>query len=311
VPARILDGEAVAREIRGEVARRVEERVAGGMLRPRLGVILSGDDPASQVYVRNKIKACSEAGIDSELVRIEGAVDGGRSLAAVRDLSRRGDVDGILVQLPLPGDADESGVLEALDPGKDVDGLHPVNAGRLLLGTEGFRPCTPSGIMELLRRSHIPLEGKRAVVIGRSEIVGKPMALLLLQANATVTICHSRTRDLAGIASSADLLVVAAGRPGLVTEQFVLPGATVIDVGIHRLQRQEEIREFFGPGSRQEAKFLEGRPVLVGDVHPARVAKVAGALTPVPGGVGPLTIACLLQNTLRAAERRHGVAGRP
>jgi methylenetetrahydrofolate dehydrogenase (NADP+)/methenyltetrahydrofolate cyclohydrolase len=306
VAARILSGEAVAREIRREVARGVEELVSQGGPRPRLAVILAGEHPASQVYVRNKIKACSEAGIESEVIRLEGSRDGGRVLSAVRDLNRRREVDGILVQLPLPEDSEESTVLEALDPGKDVDGLHPENAGKLLLGTEGFLPCTPSGIMELLRRSGVETEGRSAVVIGRSKIVGKPMALLLLQAHATVTICHSRTRDLPAVASGAEILVVAAGKPGLVTEAYIRPGATVIDVGIHAVRRAEDVLDFFGPDSRQAAAFREGKTVLVGDVHPRRAAEAAGALTPVPGGVGPLTIASLLQNTLRAARLRRG-----
>jgi methylenetetrahydrofolate dehydrogenase (NADP+) / methenyltetrahydrofolate cyclohydrolase len=307
VDTRILQGDRVALEIRGEVAREVESFVALGNPRPRLAVILAGEDPASQVYVRNKIKACAEAGIESEMIRLEGGRDGGRVLASVRELNRREDVDGILVQLPLPPDADESTVLQALDPEKDVDGLHPLNAGRLLLGMEGIRPCTPSGIMELLRRSGIETTGRSAVVIGRSEIVGKPMALLLLQANATVTVCHSRTRDLPSVTSGADILVVAAGKPGLVTESFIRDGAVVIDVGIHRLQREEQVLEYFGPGSTQIAAVRRGKSVLVGDVHPRRVAGKAGALTPVPGGVGPLTIACLLQNTLKAARRRRGL----
>jgi methylenetetrahydrofolate dehydrogenase (NADP+)/methenyltetrahydrofolate cyclohydrolase len=307
MPARILSGEEVARDIRREVAADVKDFVARGKARPRLAVILAGDNPASQVYVRNKIRACSEAGIESEMIRLEGARDGGRTLGALRELNGRGEVDGILVQLPLPEDADESAVLQALDPEKDVDGLHPINAGRLLQGIDGFRPCTPSGIMELLRRSGIETEGSSAVVIGRSEIVGKPMALLLLQANATVTICHSRTRQLPVVASRADILVVAAGRPGLVTEEFVRPGATVIDVGIHRIGQEAQVLDFFGPDSKQAAAFREGKAVLAGDVHPRRVAAVAGAMTPVPGGVGPLTIACLLQNTLLAARRRRGL----
>jgi methylenetetrahydrofolate dehydrogenase (NADP+)/methenyltetrahydrofolate cyclohydrolase len=309
--ARILGGEAVAREIRMEVAAGVEDLISRGKARPRLAVILCGENVASQVYVRNKIKACGEAGIESELIRLEGERDGGRTMAALRDLNRREEVDGILVQLPLPQDADESEVLQALDPEKDVDGLHPVSAGRLLLGIEGLRPCTPSGILELLLRSGIEVEGKRAVVIGRSEIVGKPMALLLLQANATVTICHSRTRDLPGVTSGADILVAAAGRPGLVTEEYIRPGATVIDVGIHRIDREDQVLDFFGPDSKQAVAFREGRPVLVGDVHPRRAAEVAGILTPVPGGVGPLTIACLLQNTLKAARLRRGLPAGP
>jgi methylenetetrahydrofolate dehydrogenase (NADP+)/methenyltetrahydrofolate cyclohydrolase len=310
MPARILSGENVAAEIRKEVAQGVERLVAQGKSRPRLAVVLGGEDPASQVYVRNKIRACSEIGIDSELIRLEGQPDGGRALAAVLDLNRREEVDGILVQLPLPGDADERAVLQALDPGKDVDGLHPINAGRLLQGAEGLRPCTPSGILELLRRSGIETEGRSAVVIGRSEIVGKPVALLLLQANATVTVCHSRTRNLAAVASGAEILVVAAGKPGLVTEEFVRPGATVIDVGIHRLQAEAQVLDFFGPDSKQADAFRAGKAVLAGDVHPRRVAAVAGAMTPVPGGVGPLTIASLLQNTLAAARVRRGLSAR-
>jgi methylenetetrahydrofolate dehydrogenase (NADP+)/methenyltetrahydrofolate cyclohydrolase len=311
VAARVLSGETVAREIRREVAAGVEELIALGKARPHLSVILAGENPASQVYVRNKIKACTEAGIESEVIRLEGTPDDGRVMAAVLELNRRDEVDGILVQLPLPGDADENEILQALDPAKDVDGLHPVSAGRLLLGTEGLRPCTPSGIMELLRRSGIEVEGKRAVVIGRSEIVGKPMALLLLQANATVTICHSRTRELPTVASGADILVVAAGKPGLVTEEYIRPGATVIDVGIHRVTGEDQVLDFFGPDSRQAAAFREGKTVLVGDVHPRRAAEVAGVLTPVPGGVGPLTIACLLQNTLKAARLRRGLPATP
>ena len=225
-------------------------------------------------------------------------------------LNRRGDVDGILVQLPLPGDADESAILEAIDPDKDVDGLHPCNAGRLVQNAEGLRPCTPSGVLELLRRSGVAVEGSRAVILGRSDIVGKPMALLLLHANATVTVCHSRTRELPAVASQADILIAAVGRPGFVTEEFVRPGATVIDVGIHRVRDESAARDLFGGDSRQVAAVREGRSVLVGDVHPRRVSPVAGALSPVPGGVGPLTIACLLQNTLAAARRRAGPASR-
>ncbi len=305
--ARILDGEAVAREIRREVAAGVADLLARGRARPRLAVILAGDDVASQVYVRNKLKACGEVGIESELIRLEGARDSGRTLAAVASLNEREEVDGILVQLPLPEDADPGHVLAAIDPARDVDGLHPENMGKLLQGVEGLRPCTPSGIMELLRRSEIAVEGRRAVVLGRSDIVGKPMAILLLQANATVTVCHSRTRDLAAVASGADILVAAVGRPGFVTEEMVRPEATVIDVGIHRVGSEAEAVDLFGPDSRQREAFRAGRSVLVGDVHPRRVRPVAGALSPVPGGVGPLTIACLLQNTLRAARMRRGI----
>lgn len=304
MPARVLDGEAVARQIRREVAADVAAFIGLGAAKPRLAVILAGEHLPSRVYVRNKMRACAEVGIESELIRLEGDRDGGRALAAVKELGRREEVDGILVQLPLPGDADKREVLEALDPAKDVDGLHPLNVGRLVEGVEGLRPCTPSGILELLERSEIPVKGARAVVVGRSDIVGKPMALLLQHANATVTVCHSKTRDLPSVTSTGEILVVAIGRPAFITQEHVRPGATVVDVGIHRVEREEQVRDFFGPDSKQLAAFREGKTVLVGDVHPGRVAPVAGALSPVPGGVGPLTIACLLQNTLKAARWR-------
>jgi methylenetetrahydrofolate dehydrogenase (NADP+) / methenyltetrahydrofolate cyclohydrolase len=307
VPCRFLDGEAVARAIRREVASGVAGMLAYGQARPRLAVILAGENAASEVYVRNKIKACGEVGIDSEVIRLEGNRDGGRTLTAVAELNRREDVDGILVQLPLPEDADKMVVLHALDPAKDVDGLHPENVGKMVEGAQGLRPCTPQGIMELLLRSEIEVAGARAVVLGRSDIVGKPMAMLLLHSHATVTICHSRTRDLPEVTRSADILVAALGRPGFVTEEYVAPGATVIDVGIHRLERPEQAADYFGPDSRQVTALREGKSVLVGDVHPRRVAAVAGALSPVPGGVGPLTIACLLKNTLQAARIRRGL----
>ena len=309
--ARPLSGETVAREIRSEVASAVEDFVSRGGNRPRLAVILAGENVASGVYVRNKMKACTETGIDSELIRLEGPGAGRQVMAAVREANGRSDVDGILVQLPLPAGVDEAEILQEIDPGKDVDGLHPLNAGRLLLGLEGLRPCTPSGIMELLRRSEIETAGKSAVVIGRSAIVGKPMALLLLQAHATVTICHSRTRNLPSVAAGADILVVAAGKPGLVNEEFIRSGAVVIDVGIHRVEREAEVLDLFGAESSQAEAFRNGRTVLVGDVHPRRAATTAGALTPVPGGVGPLTIACLLQNTLKAARMRREASAHP
>ena len=308
--ARALDGEAVAQAIRREVAGGVADLLARGKTRPRLAVILTGENVASQLYVRNKMKACGEVGIDSELVRLEGKQDGGRTLAAVEELNRRTEVDGILVQLPLPGDADKTRVLHSLDPAKDVDGLHPENVGRMVEGAEGPRPCTPSGILELLKRSGVPLEGRHAVVLGRSDIVGKPMAILLLHENATVTICHSKTRDLPGFARGAEILIAAVGRPGFVTEEFVNSGAAVVDVGIHRIENLDAALDLFGPDSRQVAAVKEGKSVLVGDVHPRRVAPVAAALSPVPGGVGPLTIACLLQNTLRAARVRRGLPPR-
>ena len=304
--ARRLDGEAVARTIRHEVTAEIARLLARGSARPRLAVVLAGANPASEIYVRNKIKACEEVGIQSELVRVPGERDGGRTLQAVRELNRRTDVDGILVQLPLPADADKTAILHALDPAKDVDGLHPENVGRMVEGSEGLRPCTPSGILELLRRSEVAIEGARAVVLGRSDIVGKPMAILLLHASATVTICHSRTRNLAEVTRGAEILVAAIGRPGFVTEEHLRPGAVVIDVGIHRVTDPGQAEELFGADSKQAETVRKGGAALVGDVHPRRAAPVAGALSPVPGGVGPLTIACLLQNTLKAAHLRHG-----
>ena len=304
--ARLLDGEAVARAIRHEVAADIGQLLARGRPRPRLAVVLAGANPASEIYVRNKIKACGEVGIESELVRLEGERDGGRTLEAVEMLNRRADVDGILVQLPLPADADKTAILHALDPAKDVDGLHPENVGRMVQGTDSLHPCTPSGIMELLRRSDIPLEGARAVVLGRSDIVGKPMAILLLHASATVTICHSRTRNLAETTRGADILVAAMGKPGFVTEEHLRPGVAVVDVGIHRITDPRQAEDLFGPSSKQAEAVRRGGSALVGDVHPRRAASAAGALSPVPGGVGPLTIACLLQNTVKAARRRRG-----
>ena len=309
--ARILDGEAVARAMRQEVAAGVADLLAQGTPRPKLAVVLAGENVASQVYVRNKIKACEQAGIESELIRLEGDRDSGRTMAAVRELNARADVDGILVQLPLPGDAKETDILHALDPAKDVDGLHPENVGKLVEGSTGLRPCTPSGIMEMLSRCEIPVAGMQAVVIGRSNIVGKPMALLLLHANATVTVCHSRTRDLPHVARGADILIAAVGKPGLITEEYVRPGATVVDVGIHRINDWKLAEDFFGADSPQVAAVKTGKSVLVGDVNPRRVRPRAGALSPVPGGVGPLTIACLLKNTLSAARRRRGLPERP
>ncbi len=308
--ARLLDGEAVARAIRQEVASDIARLLAHGRPRPKLAVVLAGADPASEIYVRNKIKACGEVGIESELVRLEGERDGGRTLEAVEGLNRRDDVDGILVQLPLPSDADKTAILHALDPAKDVDGLHPENIGRMVEGSDSLRPCTPSGIMELLRRCDIPIEGARAVVLGRSDIVGKPMAILLLHASATVTICHSRTRNLAEATRGADILVAALGKPGFVTEEHLRAGVVVVDVGIHRITDPHQAEELFGPSSKQAEAVRRGGSALVGDVHPRRAAPVAGALSPVPGGVGPLTIACLLQNTVKAARRRGGTEAR-
>jgi methylenetetrahydrofolate dehydrogenase (NADP+)/methenyltetrahydrofolate cyclohydrolase len=306
--ARILDGTATGAAIRGELKPRVEALQARFGRAPGLGIVLAGHDPASEIYVRNKLKAAGDAGIRAELVRIAAEAPVGDVLATVAALNRRDDIDAILVQSPLPaamGDDAETRVIDAIDPAKDVDGFTPANVGLLVQHRPCLTACTPSGVIELLDRSGIEISGRRAVVIGRSDIVGKPMALLLLHRHATVTICHSRTQDLPGVARTADLLVAAIGRAAFVTPDFVKPGAVVIDVGINPVSDGEKLRSWFPPDSPRLAAFAKHGTITVGDVHPG-VADVAGALTPVPGGVGPLTIAMLLANTVRAAEARLG-----
>jgi methylenetetrahydrofolate dehydrogenase (NADP+)/methenyltetrahydrofolate cyclohydrolase len=303
VTARVLDGRGVAQAIRAEVAAGV------AALRgrpPSLAVLLVGDDPASAVYVRNKAKAAEQAGILSRVTRLPGEAGTADILAAVAGLNRDPATDAILVQLPLPAHVDSPQVLEAIDPGKDVDGFHPLNVGRLAQGRPGFVPCTPAGILELLRRSGIPLAGATTVVLGRSGIVGRPLAALLLAAHATVTVCHTRTRDLAQETRRAEILVAAAGRKALVTDEHVRPGAVVIDVGIHRVESEAEATDLFGEDAKRIDEIRRTGATLVGDVHPRRVRDVAGWLTPVPGGVGPLTIAMLLRNTLDAARALGG-----
>ncbi len=304
--ARILDGNVTAAAIRAELKPRAEACAARFGAPPALGVILAGHDPGSEIYVRNKLKAAEETGIRAELTRIGADAQVDEVLAAVARLNARDDIHGILVQSPLPegmGADAETRVLDAIDPAKDVDGFTPVNVGLLSQNRPGLVACTPAGVMELLDRSGIDPKGMRAVVIGRSDIVGKPMAMLLLHRHATVTICHSRTRDLPAVAREADLLVAAIGRPAFVTPDFVKPGAVVIDVGINAVTEEAKVRSWFLPDSPRLAAFAKRGTLTVGDVHPA-VAEVAGALTPVPGGVGPLTIALLLGNTVKAAERR-------
>jgi len=302
--ARILDGTATAREIRAEIQPRVAAFTAAHGRPPGLGIVLVGDDPGSEIYVRNKLKSAGETGLRADLERLPASAALDEVLAAVARLNASRAHDGILVQSPLPaamGPTAEQHVFDAIDPRKDVDGFHPENVGRLVQGRPTLVPCTPLGIIDLLERSRIPIAGARAVVIGRSDIVGKPVALLLLHRHATVTVCHSRTRDLGAVAAEADILVVAIGRPAFVTPDFVKPGATVIDVGTNRLADRGEVERLFGPGSARVEAFDRRGSVLVGDVHPG-AADVAGAITPVPGGVGPLTIAMLLHNTLKAAE---------
>jgi methylenetetrahydrofolate dehydrogenase (NADP+)/methenyltetrahydrofolate cyclohydrolase len=296
--ARLLDGAAAARAIREELRGEAAALTARGR-RPGLGALLVGDHPASAVYVRSKVRACEEVGLHSETRRLPAGASTGDVLAAVEDYNRRPDIHGILVQLPLPAHVETAAVLERVDPSKDVDGFHPENVGRLVQKRPRFVPCTPAGIMELLARNGIEVAGRRAVVLGRSDIVGKPMALLLLHADATVTVCHSRTADLPSVTREADILVAAIGRAGLVRAEHVKPGAVVVDVGMNRIEDEAAARELLDPGRREE--FARKGYALVGDVHARSVREVAGALTPVPGGVGPLTIALLLRNTVRAA----------
>jgi methylenetetrahydrofolate dehydrogenase (NADP+) / methenyltetrahydrofolate cyclohydrolase len=304
--ARLLEGAASANQIRAEIAPAIAAFTARVGRPPGLGIVLVGDDPASEIYVRGKMKAAGEAGLRADLERLASTTSLSQLLDVVDRLNRSEAHDGILVQSPLPaalGDDAERRVFDAIHPDKDVDGFHPVNVGRLVQNRATLVGGTPSGIIELLERSKIPIAGARAVVIGRSDIVGKPMALLLMHRHATVTICHSRTRDLPAVASEADILVAAIGRPALVTRAFVKPGATVIDVGINRLDDRGAVERIFAEGSKGRETFARRGSVVVGDVHP-EVVEVAGALTPVPGGVGPLTIAMLLKNTLLAAEQR-------
>ncbi len=304
MPATILDGNKIAAQIRAEVAEDVKKLTAAGT-RPGLAVILAGHDPASEIYVRNKVKTCEQLGIHSEKLTPPDSVTTAELLAMVEQLNQRNEIDGILVQLPLPKQVDTRKVLLAVAPEKDVDGLHPVNIGNLATQRPGLAPCTPSGVIEILRRSNIPIEGQNAVVVGRSDLVGKPVAMLLLNANATVTICHSKTRSLKDVCRRAEILVAAIGRAGLITKDLVKPGAVVIDVGTSKITDRAEFEKFFAGDAAREKSFTEKGSTLVGDVDP-HVAEVAGAITPVPGGVGPLTIAMLMVNTVKACRLRRG-----
>jgi methylenetetrahydrofolate dehydrogenase (NADP+)/methenyltetrahydrofolate cyclohydrolase len=304
--ATILDGNKIASEIRAEV-RAEAKSLAGAGMRPGLAVVLVGHNPASEIYVRGKVKSCEEVGIYSEKHTPPETATTAELLALLDDLNRRDEIDGILVQLPLPPQVDAKKVLMAVDPGKDVDGFHPMNVGLLSTQRPGLVPCTPGGIMEMLRRSNIPVAGQEAMVVGRSDIVGKPMAMLLINANATVTVGHSKTRDLPGVCRRADILVAAIGRAGMITRDFVRPGATVIDVGMNKVTDRTEFDRYFKGSEKREQAFAKNGSTLVGDVHP-EVAELAGAITPVPGGVGPLTIAMLMANTVRAAKLRRASA---
>jgi methylenetetrahydrofolate dehydrogenase (NADP+)/methenyltetrahydrofolate cyclohydrolase len=307
--ARILSGKPIADAIVSEVATEIAKLQTQHGFCPGLAVVRVGEDPASAVYVGNKVKTSEAVGIRSEHHHLPEETTGSELLSLVGDLNRRDDVDGILVQLPLPSAIHEKSVLEAIDPAKDVDGFHPVNVGRLWLGEPALVPCTPAGVIEILKRSEIEITGRNAVVVGRSNIVGKPMAMLLLQENATVTICHSRTRDLASVTRQADVLVAAIGRAGFIRAEHIREGACVIDVGINKVSDVDTAQGLFSAEELpKRLKAIETRGfTLVGDVNPADAVKKAGAFTPVPGGVGLLTVAMLMKNTLTAAKLRRGV----
>jgi methylenetetrahydrofolate dehydrogenase (NADP+)/methenyltetrahydrofolate cyclohydrolase len=300
----LLDGSRIASEIKAEVAADAKPLISAGV-RPGLAAVLVGNNPASEIYVRSKVRACDALGFLSDQVVLSEVATTAEILKVVQQLNARNDIDGILVQLPLPKGVDSRQVLLAVDPAKDVDGFHPFNVGNLSGNHPTLVACTPAGVMEILRRSNIAIEGREAVVIGRSDIVGKPMAMLLTNANATVTVCHSKTPDLPAVCRRADILVAAIGKAAMVTPDYVKPGATVIDVGINRINDSALARSIVAGDEKRDVEFAKKGYILVGDVHPA-VTEVAGALTPVPGGVGPLTIAMLMSNTLKAARMRRG-----
>ena len=302
---KILDGAAIAAAIKQEVAEEVRALAAQGV-RPGLAAVLVGHVPASEIYVRNKVQACAELGIYSDLITPSDDITTEAMLDLVTALNGRDDIDGILIQLPLPHQVDAKFLLDAVAPEKDVDGFHPVNAGRLQAGRPALAPCTPAGVIEILKRSNIPIAGQHAVVVGRSDIVGKPAAMLLLHQNATVTICHSKTRNLEEITRQADILVAAIGRPGFITPEMVKPGATLVDVGINRINTREEFDLYFAGNAKREATFAKRGSTIVGDIHP-KAFELSSAYTPVPGGVGLLTIAMLMANTVRAAKMRRGL----
>src|SRR5580698_9187280 len=303
--SRVLDGAAIAAAIKEEVAAEVRVLAAQG-IRPGLAAVLVGHVPASEIYVRSKVQTCAELGLYSDMITPDESVTTEEMMDLVGALNDRDDIDGILVQLPLPKQVDTKALLDHVSPEKDVDGFHPVNAGRLQAGRPALAPCTPAGVIEILERSEIPIAGQHAVVVGRSDIVGKPAAMLLLHKNATVTICHSKTRDLPAITRQADILVAAIGRAGFITAEMVRPGATLIDVGINRLNTREEFDKFFKGNEKREAAFAKRGSVVIGDIDP-KAFEIAGAYTPVPGGVGLLTIAMLMANTVRAAKMRRGL----
>lgn len=304
--AQILDGNRVRDEIHNELRPRIAALTERGCP-PGLAVVLVGNNPASEIYVRNKVRACHDLGIHSESITPPATITTEELLAIVADLNARPNIHGILVQLPLPPQVDSKRILLAVSPEKDVDGFHPENVGRLVAGLPGPRACTPAGIIELLKRYRIPLAGKRAVVVGRSDIVGKPVAMLLLHEHCTVTICHSKTPDLAAVCREGDILVAAIGRAAMITGDYIKPGAAVIDVGTNRVDNPEEAARIFRGSPEKLAALAKRGSLLVGDVDPIDVAAKASAYSPVPGGVGPLTISMLMVNTVASAER-HAVA---
>jgi methylenetetrahydrofolate dehydrogenase (NADP+)/methenyltetrahydrofolate cyclohydrolase len=306
--AQVLDGARVAEEIKQEAAAEVERLKQEHGVVPCLAVVRVGEDPASAVYVGSKVRTSQALGLRSEHHALSEETSEQELLDLVGNLNARDDVDGLLVQLPLPAHINERRVIEAVDPAKDVDGFHPLNIGRLSLGQEALVSCTPVGIIELLERNSIMIRGANACVVGRSQIVGRPVAQLLLQRDATVTICHSRTRDLASVTSRADILVAAIGRAGFIRGEHIKPGAVVIDVGMNRVSDEAEARALFGEDAERRIKVIRERgSTLIGDVHPAEADRVAGFRTPVPGGVGLLTVAALMRNTVKAAKWRRGL----
>jgi methylenetetrahydrofolate dehydrogenase (NADP+)/methenyltetrahydrofolate cyclohydrolase len=303
--ANLLDGTSVAKTIKQEVADEVAAYATRG-LKPGLAAVLVGNDPASHIYVSSKVKTCEQLGLYSEKLELPETTTTEELLALVKDLNARDEIDGILVQMPLPSQIDSKLILNAVDPAKDVDGLHPVNVGRLALNEEGLRPCTPAGMIEMLERYDIKLAGARAVVLGRSRLVGLPMSLMLLHKNATVTICHSRTQDLAKVTSEADILIAAIGRLAMVDARFIKPGAVVLDVGMNNVTAVEDLERLYPDNAKRRAAFEKNGYTLVGDVNPKEAMETASYFTPVPGGVGPLTIAMLMKNTLTAMKMRRG-----
>lgn len=302
--ARVLDGTKIRDQIFGELKTEIARLAAEG-IRPGLAAVLVGENPASHLYVKSKIAACEQLGLASWMHMPPASITTGEMLRLVRDLNNDDAVDGILIQLPLPKHVDTKRVLEAVDPAKDVDGFHPISLGHLVSGRPGLIACTPAGCMEILRRNDITIEGANAVILGRSDIVGKPMALLLMHANATVTICHSKTRDLPDVVRRADIVVAAMGKPGYVQADWIRPGSAVIDVGTNKVTDAHEAESLLRNFPARLRKFREKGAVLIGDVHPDAV-NTAGALTPVPGGVGPMTITMLMSNTVKAARLRRG-----